>query len=76
MHFYALESVHNAVNSDDSEEGVEHMTDKPMKNVDSGFVHDTMNNVNDEHHFLRAHVWPNPQNKLLKGHFRGKHFEL
>ena len=56
------------------------MTDKTMKNgrkyVDSGFVHDTMHNVNDEHYFLRAHVWPNPQNKLLKGHFRGKHFEL
>jgi len=30
------------------------MTDKPMKNgrkyMDSGFVHDTMDNVNDEHY--------------------------
>ena len=32
MHFYALESIKNAVNSDDSEEGLGHMTYKPMKN--------------------------------------------
>ena len=34
------------------------MTDKNMKNgrkyVDSGFVHDTMDNVNDEHYFLAS----------------------
>ena len=61
MHFYVVESIHNAVNSDDLEEGVGHMTDTPMKHgrkyVDSGFVYDTMDNVNDEHYFLRAHVW-------------------
>ena len=69
MHFYALESVQNAVNHDASEEGLGHMTDKPMKNgrkhVDSGFVHDMMDNVNDEHYFLRAHVWPSMRNELL-----------
>ena len=68
MHFYTLESIQNAVNSDDSEEGLGHMTDKPMKNgrkyVDSGFFHDTMDNVNYEHYFLRAHVWPSIRNKL------------
>ena len=68
VHFYALETFGNAVNSDDSEEGVGHMTDKPMKNgrkyVDSGFVHDMMDNVNDEHYFLRAHVWPSMRNEL------------
>jgi len=62
MHFYALESIQNAVNSDDSEEGLGHMTDKPMKNgkkyVDSGFVHAMMDNVKDEHYFLQAQVWP------------------
>ena len=56
MHFYALESIQNAINSDDSEEGLRHMTDKPMKNgrkyVDSEFVHDMMDNMNDEHYFL------------------------
>lgn len=60
MHFYAVESIDDAVNSDDSEEGVGHMTDTPMKNgrkyVDSRFVYDTMDNVNDEHYFSRAHV--------------------
>ena len=68
VHFYALESIQNAVNSDDSDEGLGHMTDKPMKNgrkhVDSGFVHDMMDNVNDEHYFLRAHVWPSMRNEL------------
>ena len=68
MHFYALGSIQNAVNSDDSEEVLGHMTDKPMKNgrnyVDSGFVHDMMDNVNDEHYFLRAHVWLSMRNKL------------
>ena len=68
VHFYALESIQNAVNSDHSEEGLGHMTDKPMKNgrkyVDSGFVHDTMDKVNDEHYFLRAHVWPSMRNEL------------
>lgn len=68
VHFYALESIQNAVNSDDSEELLGHMTDKPMTNgrkyVDSGFVHDTMDNVNDEHYFLRAHFWPSMRNEL------------
>ena len=68
VHFYALESIQNAVNSDDSEELLGHMTDKPMKNgrkyVDSGFVNDTMDNVNGEHYFLRAHVWPSMRNEL------------
>ena len=45
------------------------MTDKPMKNsrkyVDSGFVHDMMENANDEHYFVRAHVWPSTKTDLL-----------
>ena len=44
------------------------MSDKPMKNgrkyVDSGFVHDIMDNVNDEHYFLRAYVWPSMRNEV------------
>ena len=44
------------------------MTDKPMKNgkkyVDSGFLHDMMDNANDEHYFVRAHVWPSMKTDL------------
>ena len=44
------------------------MTDKPTKNgrkyVNSGFTHDMMDNLNNEHYFLRAHVWPSMRNEL------------
>lgn len=44
------------------EDGLGHMTDKPLKNgrkyVDSGFVHNMMDTVNCERYFVRAHVWP------------------
>ena len=44
------------------------MTDMPMKNgrkyVDSGFVHDMIDTVNNEHYFVRAHVWPSMKTHL------------
>ena len=44
------------------------MTDKPLKNgrkyVDSGFVHDLMDNKTNEHYFLRGHVWPSMRTEL------------
>ena len=67
MHYYALESI--LVNgTEDSDEGVGHMTAKPIKNggkyVDSGFVHDMMDTVTTEHYFVRAHVWPSMKTEL------------
>ena len=50
------------------EDGLGHMTDKPLKNgrkyVDSGFVHDIMDTVNGERYFVRAHVWPSMRTEL------------
>ena len=43
VHYYALESIQNAVNGDDSGDG-----------LGSGFVHDMMDNVNDEHYFFAS----------------------
>ena len=34
------------------------------KYVDSGFVHDIMDNMNHKHYFLRAHVWLSMRNEL------------
>ena len=61
IHYYTLESIQN-VGSFSDEDGLGHMTDKPMKNgrkyVDSGFVHDMMDTGTSQHYFVRAHVWP------------------
>ncbi|CAH3020708.1 unnamed protein product, partial [Porites evermanni] len=62
VHYYALESVEDINGREEIEDGLGHMTDKPLKNgrkyVDSGFVHDMMDTVNCERYFVRAHVWP------------------
>ena len=63
VHYYVLESIQNvADHPEDNEDGLGHMTDKPLKNgrkyVDSGFVHDMMDTVNGDHYLVRAHVWP------------------
>ena len=46
VHYYALESIQNIDDTQDIEDGLGHMTDKPLKNgrkyVNSGFVHDLM----------------------------------
>ena len=47
VHYYALESIPlNLDNTENIEDGLGHMTDKPVKNgrkyVDSGFVYDMM----------------------------------
>ena len=53
---------------DEDEEGLGHMTAKPLKNgrkyVDSGFVHDMMDTKTEEHYFPKAHVWPSMRNEL------------
>lgn len=69
VHYYALESIQNVSNiSEDIEDGLGHMTDKPLKNgrkyMDSGFVHDIMDTASADHYFVRAHVWPSMRNKL------------
>ena len=56
------ESIQNvADHPEDIEDGLGHMTDKPLKNgrkyVNSGFVHDMMDTVNGDHYSVRAHVW-------------------
>ena len=61
VHYYALESIKNvADHPEDIKDGLEHMTDKPLKNgrkyVDSGFVHDMMDTVNSDHYLVRPHV--------------------
>ena len=47
---------------EDIEDGLGHMTAKPLKRrrkyVDSGFVHDMMDTVNGDHYLVRAHLWP------------------
>ena len=44
----------------EDEEGLGHMTAKPLKNgrkyVDSGFVHDMMDTKTEEHYFMKAHM--------------------
>ncbi|XP_015780592.1 PREDICTED: uncharacterized protein LOC107358507 [Acropora digitifera] len=68
IHYYVLESIRNVNASEDDEEGLRHMTDKPLKNgrkyVDSGFVHDLMDTVTAEHYLVRAHVWPSMRGDL------------
>ena len=60
VHYYTLESVQDINGAEEIEDGLGHMTDKPLKNgrkyVDSGFVHDIMDTVNGKRHFVRAHV--------------------
>jgi len=66
VYYYALESLANDLA--DIDDGLGHMTDKPMKNgrkyVDSGFVHDVMDTQNADHYFVRAHVWPSMRTEL------------
>ena len=74
IYHYALESIKTVrlhpSEVDQSEEDCDlgHMTDKPLKNgrkyVDSGFVHDMMDNKISEHYFVRAHVWPSMKSEL------------
>ena len=73
IYYYALESIKTVVTEsghqdDEDEEGLGHMTAKPLKNgrkyVDSGFVHDMMDTKTEEHYFLKAHVWPSVKNEL------------
>ena len=68
IHYYVLESIRNVNASEDDDEGLGHMTDKPLKNgrkyVDSGFVHDLMDTVTAEHYLVRAHVWPSMRGDL------------
>ena len=73
IYYYALESIKTVITeselqNEDDEEGLGHMTAKPLKNgrkyVDSGFVHDVMDTKSKEHYFLRAHVWPSMRNEL------------
>ena len=73
IYYYALESIKTVVTEsghqdDEDEEGLGHMTAKPLKNgrkyVDSGFVHDMMDTKTEEHYFLKAHVWPSMRNEL------------
>ena len=59
----------NAHQSDeDHNQGLGHMTAKPLKNgrkyVDSGFVHDVTDTKTEEHYFSRARVWPSMRNEL------------
>ena len=67
IHYYALESIQN-VGSFSDEDGLGHMTDKPMKNgrnyVDSGFAHDMMDTGTSQHYFVRAHVSPSMKTDL------------
>ena len=73
IYHYALESirtivVHHNQNDEEDDQGLGHMTDKPLKNgrkyVDSGFVHDLMDAKTNEFYFLRAHVWPSMKSDL------------
>lgn len=68
IHYYVLESIRKVNASEDDDEGLGHMTDKPLKNgrkyVDSGFVHDLMDTVTAEHYLVRAHVWPSMRGDL------------
>ena len=74
VYHYTLESIKtvtlDVIEGDQNEDecGLGHMTDKPLKNgrkyVDSGFVHDLMDNKTNEHYFLRGHVWPSMRTEL------------
>ena len=74
MHHYALETLPALADNqkcfDDDEDGEEgineqglgHMTDKPFKTgrkyIESGYVHDMTDTKDDDHYFVKAHVWP------------------
>lgn len=55
------ESIQNVNVTVENDEGLGHMTDKPLKKgrkyVDSGFVHDVMDTLTADHYLVRAHVW-------------------
>lgn len=72
IYHYALESICTILTStndeEDDDQGLGHMTDKPLKNgrkyVDSGFVHNMVDAKTDLHYFVRAHVWPSMRSEL------------
>lgn len=71
IYFYALESIRTISNeqtNDENDEGLGHMTDKPLKNgrkyVDSDFVHDVADAKTESHYFIRCHVWPSMRSDL------------
>lgn len=69
IYHYALESIKNIAQPDyDGDNGIDHMTDKPLKNarkyVDSGFVHDVTDAKSKDYYFVRAHVWPSMRSEL------------
>ena len=68
VHYYALESIQNVNVTEENDEGLGHITDKPLKNgrkcVDSGFVHDVMDTLTADHYLVRAHVWPSMKTEL------------
>ena len=59
VHYYALESIQRNNFTEESDHGLGHMNDKPMKNgrkyVDSGFVHDMMDILTAEHYLELPH---------------------
>ena len=54
--------------SENEDEGLGHMTDKPFKNgqeyLESGFVHDVSDNETVKNYLIRAHFWPSMKNEL------------
>ena len=68
VHYYALKSIQNIDDTQDIEDGLGHMTDKPLKNgrkyANSGFVHDLMDVIDGYRYFVRAHVWPSMRTEL------------
>ena len=73
IYHYALEFIRTVIvdhnqNDEEDDQGLGHMTDKPLKNgrkyVDSGFVHDLMDAKTNEFYFLRAHFWPSMKSDL------------
>ena len=74
IYHYDLESIRTVVvdhnqNDEEDDQGLGHMTNKPLKNgrkyVDSGFVNDLIDAKTNEFYFLRAHVWPSMKSDLL-----------
>ena len=74
IYHYALESIKTVqldpseVDQNEEDCDLGHMTDKPLKNgrkyVDTGFVHDMMDNTKKKNYFVRAHVWPSMKSEL------------
>lgn len=53
IHYYALKSIQSVNVTEENDEGLGHMTDKPLKNgrkyVDSRFFHDVMDTLTAYH---------------------------